>query len=752
MRRLPLGSKFSIGFLCLASLLCSATLHAQLILPISPRPPVSLSPPASPTQTFQVKQWTVSARVKDQAATVHLTQQILNTSSTAAEAQCLFPLPADAVVSGLTLLIDGKEVPGKLYKKEEARKIYEEIVRRERDPALLEYVGRDLFQTNVFPLPPQAERKVELRYQQFLKQDQGLTSLMLPLGASRYGSAPIGNLTVDVSLETSQPLKSIYSSTHQPTISRQGDKAATCHLEVQNVAAPTDFRLYFNSNADPVGLSLLGYKPVAGEDGYFLLLANPAVEAAGEQAAVPLEKTVLCIVDRSGSMAGEKMKQAQEALKFVLQRLRPGDLFNIIDYSDDVVAFRPELLRAEPKNIEEAVAYADRLRSGGSTNIDGALQTGLKMLSSAGKPQYVLFFTDGLPTAGEQNELKIAEHVKQFNVQQARLFNFGVGYDVNSRLLDRLSRDHRGLSVYVRPHENLETVVSSFFNRIGEPQLTDLQIQLTAQGTSDPAATIALQAYPRVLPDLFAGDQLVWVGRYSKGGDVQVTLRGKAGAAEKSYTLQAKLPVDPGETSGSFIEKLWAARRIGEIIDQLDLNGQNQELVDELVQLSMKHGIMTPYTSFLAQEDVSLADRKENLSRARTESEKLSISSGRDGFAQRAFKSRLQQAGSAPAAGNLPGFGSSNTTWNFESETREAAPRETLRQVQAKTFFLKQNRWYDSSLKEGDEQAAKQIRQFSDEWFALAAEKSGEYAPLLAQSGELVLQLGATTYHILPAE
>lgn len=737
MRRLSVLSRFSVFSLLLAtSLHAQIILHHQVIRPSVPTPPPS---------TFAIKLWNVTAQVKDQAAKVQISQGILNTSSQQAEAQLLFPLPADAAVSGLTLLIDGKEVPGKLYKKEEARKIYEEIVRRDRDPALLEYVGRELFQTSVFPLPPQGERKVELRYQQFLKQDQGMTSLLLPIGASRSGSTPIQHFTLDVTLETTQPLKSIYSSTHQPVVERQGDKAATCKLELKDVASTSDFRLFFNSTTDPVGLSLLGYKPVANEDGYFLLLANPELKPTD---AKPLDKTVLCIVDRSGSMSGEKIVQAREALKFVLQRLHPGDLFNIIDYSDDVASFRPELLRAEPQNIAEAVAYSDRLRAGGSTNIDGALQTGLKMLSQASQPQYVLFFTDGLPTAGEQNDLKISENVRLANAKQARLFNFGVGYDVNSRLLDRLSRDNRGLSVYVRPNENLETVVSSFYNRIGEPQLTDLQISLTPSGSSE---SLSLLSYPRILPDLFAGEQFVWVGRYSKGGDIQVVLRGKAGPDERTYTLQAKLPTVSADSSASFVEKLWANRRIGEIIDQLDLNGKNQELIDELVQLSMKHGIMTPYTSFLAQEDVSLADRFSNRERASRESEQLSIQGGRAGFAQRAYKSRLQQSINAPAAadanlgGSLPGLGE-------EKDESSADKRSTLRQIQSKTFFLKQNRWYDSNLKEGDEKSARQIRQYSDEWFALASEKSGEYAPLLAQSGELVLQLGNTTYHVLPAE
>lgn len=743
MRRLPFSFSFFFVFLSLVSVI-----QAQIIRPLPPTIPPT---PTHPATTFTINLWNITAQVKDQSAKVQISQQIQNTSSQQAEAQLLFPLPADAAVSGLTLLIDGKEVPGKLYKKEEARKIYEEIVRRDRDPALLEYVGRELFQTSVFPLPPQGERKVELRYQQFLKQDQGLTSLLLPIGGSQHGTTPIKKLTLDVSLETTQPLKSIYSSSHQPEITRQGDQGAICKLELQDVAATSDFRLYFNSTTDPVGLSLIGYKPVANEDGYFLLLANPAQTESRPADAKPLDKTILFVVDRSGSMSGEKIVQAREALKFVLQRLNPGDLFNIVDYSDEVAFFRPELIRAESQNIQEAVAYADRIRSGGSTNIDEALQTGLKMLTQAAQPQYVLFFTDGLPTAGEQNEQKIAERARQVNAKNARMFNFGVGYDVNSRLLDRLSRDHRGLSVYIRPNENIETVVSSFYNRIGEPQLTDLQIVLSQQGSTE---SIALQSYPRVLPDLYAGEQLVWVGRYSNGGDVQVTLRGKGGSQDQTFSLQAKLPAEASDNSTSFIEKLWATRRIGEIIDQLDLNGKNQELIDELVQLSMKHGIMTPYTSFLAQEETTLADRTANRNRAANESEKLSISGGEAGFAQRAFKSSLQQSNNA-----LPGLSEAGKAaapalgiavgLNNEKAEKD---RETLRQIQTKTFFLKQNRWYDSNLKEGDEKQAKQIKQYSDEWFDLAAANSGEYAPLLAQSGELVLKLGDITYHVLPAE
>ncbi|HLQ45746.1 MAG TPA: VIT and VWA domain-containing protein, partial [Planctomycetaceae bacterium] len=570
---------WSLVFAAFAVLFASVV-QAQVVI-IQHGPPIRLPPPSPrpmpPPSVYKVRTVEMQVSVKDQIASVQLSQVFQNVSSAVLEAQILFPMPENAAVSQLTLLVDGKELTGKLMRKDEARAVYESIVRQRRDPALLEYLGQGLFQTSVFPVPPQAERRVEIRYQQLLRHESGLTDLLLPIGTYKHAQHPIETLSVVMRVETSEPLKTLYSPTHAVETQRPDDRHAVCKLTLTNVTNPDDFRLLFGTERGAVGMNVVSYRPKDSEDGFFLMLASPDVRPE----AKPVPKTVVFVVDRSGSMTGQKFEQARGALKFLLQQLRPEDNFNLVVYDSAVESFRPELQRADEATIKAATGFVDGLYAGGSTNIDAALQTALAQLTDSKRPSYVLFLTDGLPTVGELNEQRIAAKAKEANKVNARLFNFGVGFDVNSRLLDRLSRDHRGQSVYVRPNENIEASVSSLYRKIGAPVLTDIAINVEFDAVI-PASTTPLisRTYPRQLTDLSQGEQLVWVGRYRQAGPAKVTLTGVAADARKTFSFPANFTAKSNDETFGFVEKLWATRRVGEIIDELDLHGHNQELVD----------------------------------------------------------------------------------------------------------------------------------------------------------------------------
>ncbi len=278
-----------------------------------------------------------------------------------------------AAISGLTLLVDGQELAGKLHPKDEARRIYENIVRQRKDPALLEYVGQGLYQTSVFPIPAGAERRVEIRYSQLLKKDTGLIEVLLPLGTAKQHQRAIERVAVKLRLETSEPLKTIFSPTHTLEVSRTDDRHASVQLNLAQVARPDDLRLFFNTTGNPVGLSVLSYKPRDNEDGYFALLATPDWQPPAAAQRVP--RTMLYVFDRSGSMSGAKFEQAKQALKFLVQQLQPEDTFNIVAYDSVVEAFRPELQKGDEAGRNAALAFVDGLFAGGSTNISGALGT-----------------------------------------------------------------------------------------------------------------------------------------------------------------------------------------------------------------------------------------------------------------------------------------------------------------------------------------------------------------------------------------
>lgn len=757
----------------------------HIIVPNRPQPV-----PVRPAPNFRVKKVDIQTSITDQIAKAQVSQVFQNVSNETIESQIMFPIPDNAAISDLTLLVDGKEFAGRLMKKEEARQVYEAIVRQRKDPALLEYMGQGLFQTSVFPIPPGAERTVEIRYQQLLRKDNGLIDLLVPIGTSKHSTRPVDSLNVTVRVNASDAIKTIYSPSHEVAIERPSDRTAVCKLTLSNVLAPDDFRLMYGQENGLVGMNVISYRPSKSEDGYFLMLASPELKRKEAKATA---KSVILVLDRSGSMNGQKIQQARAALKYFLNQLEPTDTFNIVAYDSAVESFRPELQRADAKTVQEALGFAEGIFAGGSTNIDGALQTGLGMLTAKGHPSYVLFLTDGLPTVGTRDEHQIAANAKKANQIGARMFNFGVGFDVNSRLLDRLSNDNRGQSVYVRPNEDIETHVANLYNKIGSPLLTDLKVVIDFDRetkTNEPANVS--RVYPKVVSDLFYGEQLVLVGRYRQGGAARINLTGQLAGEEQQFSFASEFTESSSDESNGFVERLWAIRRVGEIIDDLDLHGQNQELINELVQLSIKHGIMTPYTSFLADESIELSDRR-NRGLAANATRELERESGASGFLQRQIKGDFKSAsraagpqssadgaiplGAAPGQSGQPGFGGGGLGGGANAESGKQGGQlvqsfdafkrakdsqdgqknengqhaETnVVQLGQKTFFRKGGIWKDSVVTDDEEKKAIQIVQFSKEYFDLASRDGAKLAKYLVFDELVVMKLDGQTYQIVP--
>jgi Ca-activated chloride channel family protein len=771
-------------------LVAASAVRAQ-VFPVDRRPEVPIA------RSFDIKELALEGTVRDQVAQVQVRQTFHNPGSRDLEAEFLFPVPEDAGIQDFVLIADGKELPGRILPKEEARRIYEGIVRSKKDPALLEYMGRGLVRTSVFPIPPGADRSVTLRYTQVLRRDRDVVELSYPLGVAKFASRPVGRLLIDVKIEGKAPIKTLYSPGHDVRIERSGDREARVRLDQSDVIPTADFRLLMTMAEGDVAATVLSTRPSAGEDGYFLLLASPRVPRPD---AKPKAKTVVCVLDKSGSMSGRKIEQARGALRFVLENLREGDLFNIITYDDQIENYKPELQRFDDRTREDARRFVDRIEAGGSTNIDGALRAALEMLRDDGQPSYVLFLTDGLPTSGETKETVIAAHAKEANRVKARLFAFGVGDDVNARLLDRLSGGHGGTSEYVRPGEDIEAKVSRFYARLTSPVLTDIRVAFEGTDIS--------RTYPKDLPDLFEGGQIVWVGRYRDSGKVRVKLDGKVGGETQTLETTGEL-AEPGRGSSyAFVERLWAVRRVGSILDEVDLHGSNRELIDELVDLSKKYGILTPYTSFLADENqVQTATREELRQKTQSSLDSFGMMGGAIGVGQRANKqaylgrergvdalaaapvlapapaaapeARSHQLGESivvgrsiaarPASAGAPALStapsSGPTTLAAVPAAHATAPGQvalakslegkdvavaTVRTVGAKTFFKRGDAWVDSSVKPDQESKATVVVQFTDEYFQLAKDKGTERNVYLTFNEAVVVELDGTVYRINP--
>lgn len=734
--------------------------------PHPPHPPIPVPPP-QPAVSYKIKELAVQAKITDQVARVNVSQSFVNTGSRQMEVSFIFPLPYDGAIDQLTLLVDGKEFPAKLLPAKDARAIYESIVRKNKDPALLEWIGTGMFQTSVFPVPPGAERKVTLRYNQLCRKDHTLTDFLFPLSTAKYTSQAVEKIDFRVAIESSAEIKNVYSPTHAIEIQRPDGKHATISYTRNNEIPGSDFRLFYDIAAGEVGTSLLSYRPRESEDGFFLLLASPQIKAA--DAARP-PKTVIFVVDRSGSMSGKKIEQAKSALKFVLDNLREGDLFNIVAYDNAVESFRPELQKYDEPTRKAAIGFVEGIYAGGSTNIDGALSTALAQLKDNSRPNYVIFLTDGIPTAGETNEGKLVTLTKSRNQINARLISFGVGYDVNSRLLDRISRANRGQIEYVRPDENIEASVGRLYSKISSPVMTDVAIKIEQDELKPEDGAAVNRVFPKDVVDLFEGEQLVLVGRYRKGGHAKVTITGNVAGQQQKLDFPAELSTKSADESYGFVEKLWAMRRIGDIIDELDLNGHNDELIKELVQLSTTHGILTPYTSFLADDQNDFRQLTTNARRANDNLQLLERADGKAGFVQRAEKKRFQSAQSAapasapgPAkdeAGRASGFGAGGVApgaaFYRDAESDREVAANGLRNIGNKAFYQrgadKAKRWVDSTVTEEMEKKAKRVTQFSEEYFKLAQQHNRLMSQYLAFDEPILVNIDGQAWFIDPAE
>jgi len=549
----------------------------------------------------------VSVRVTGRISLVEVEEWFENHGGGLGEGDYLYPLPGEAVFSNFSLFQGDQELRGETMDADRARAIYEEIVRRKRDPALIELAGHGLVRARVFPINPGETRKITLRYTQVLGRAGDALAFRYAAGGrygidgsggndGRRGPRPVREaapLQFTMTVDSAGQFRDPFSPTHDVTVTRREGR-----ITVRPTGALSgDFALFLPFAERVVGLTVVTHRP-SGEDGYFMLTLSPEDVRAGGQ---PRDLTV--VVDVSGSMSGDKLEQARAALHQLLNSLRgvdrgPADRFRLIQFSSAVRAHATDWTVAGAAALRDAHAWVDGLQANGGTNIAGALTEAFRLESPAGRLPLVVFMTDGLPSVGEQNPERIAAQAEQ-DRGNARLFAFGIGYDVNTYLLDRLSAAARGVTEYVEPDESVESAVGALVARIQHPVLTDLAL--------DAAVRIA-EVYPERLPDLFAGDELVVFGRYAgTSREGRVTVRGSRAGRAEQYGTTTAFPA--GEDGNDFIPRLWAARKIGVLQQAIRLHGANPELIEEIRETALRYGLLSEYTAYLVQEPTQVADR-----------------------------------------------------------------------------------------------------------------------------------------------
>ncbi|HEX8456691.1 MAG TPA: VIT and VWA domain-containing protein [Pyrinomonadaceae bacterium] len=676
-----------------------------------PRPPRSPRlPPALPVKSIKL-----DTKINGQVATTHVEQIFRNDTDLTLEGTYFFPIPETASVSEFAIWDGDRRLVGEVRSREEARRIYDEIVRKQRDPGLLEYAGKDLFQASIFPIPPRSDKKLELTYTQVLRAESGTVSYRYPLGTN-HNLAPIGQVSGALEIEGNKPLRNIYSPSHAVDVrpSQNGQSARVSFETVGAGREPQDFQLFYTLSGEDFGLSLLAHRE-PGKDGYFLLMISPKDNWAESEYTA---KDIVFVIDTSGSMAEEgKMEKARAAMLFGVRTLRAGDRFNVISFAGEEHLMESGLIEADERGRGRGIEFVRRLQPTGGTNINGALQAALKQFDASDRPKMVVFMTDGLPTVGVTQPQRIIDNARTARTGNTRVFTFGVGYDVNTTLLDSVASENGGTADYVEPKEDLELKVSNFFAKVSYPVLTDLALDMGGVETD--------LIYPRALPDLFRGAQVTLLGRYRNAADmrgVSLRLTGRSNRERRTFTYEnLRFPVNSEEND--FLPRLWATRRVGWLMEQIRANGEARELRDEVVDLGTRYGIVTPYTSYLALEpgaqeansnvvtrmiDGTGAARR-TAPRAKTQSAATGSGGGGAPMAvEVAPPPPTPEATPAP----LPTTGAAavkdskreralreSVRAEEEDSTLAASRRDAMRKVADKTFYLREGIWTDADFK-----------------------------------------------------
>jgi Ca-activated chloride channel family protein len=712
----------------------SLALAQDPVVTVEPEPPINIEPPIWRMEGLEIPYQRVDVTIEDQVATTHIEQLFRNPNDWMLEGTYFFPLPPDAAVSQLTMWVNGEPIEAKILKKEEAREIYDEIVRQLRDPALLEYVGTDAIQANVFPIPPMDERLVEIEYTTLLPAENGLIHYRFPQTADLYTNAPLGEQSIRVEVTSQEPIRTIYSPSHKVAVTRDGEFKAVVGYEDSNVRPEQDFELYYTVSPEAIGLNLLTYKE-AGEDGFFLMLVTPGIETADTVVA----KDVILVIDTSGSMDGVKLTQAQQAASYVVEHLNAEDRFNIVSFNTGTYLYEPQLVpAAEPGSYEQ---FINSLEAVGGTNISEALLEAAALVDRE-RPSTIIFLTDGLATEGIDDTTLLLEAVEAQMPRNARIFAFGVGNDVDTMLLDTLAQNHRGVTTYVRPGQAIDEAVSGFYAKVGSPVLTDISLD-----TGDVRAS---QIYPTQLPDLFAGSQLVLAGRYRDGGPATITLRGTVNGEEQVFRFDDQRFMEEG--GQPFIPRLWATRAIGHMMQEIRLHGEDDELVQSIVNLSTRYGIITPYTSFLIEEDdIARAGAAPlNDEFAMEEAADMLAAPTQVAGAQAVDRAAMEsEMAAAEAPMEVVVTRTVTETVAVEGEGADASGYQSQPLVVSaggKTFFQRQGILVDSAF-DPDAGEPEVIPFASDAYFDLLSDypESGQY---LALAEEILVVLGEQAYRI----
>ncbi len=672
----------------------------SLFLLAAVEPPRIIPPPQPPPPIFwtelKAKEIQLEVNLKDPQGEVILRIFFHNPYPNATgEGVVLIPLPETAVIDRLMMEMDGVELSGELLDRAKAEQIYESIVRRRKDPAILTYFSPRVLQAKIFPIAPDQTRSLTIRYITMANVVRNMRDLSIPLTPA-LAEKPSA-LKIRVFLSAPVPLRNVYSPSHSVQVFHKDERSA--EISYQETFGESMFRLMYTLSQEPMDAHFLSYR-IAGDDGYFLLFLNPEIPREEHLQA----KDIAFIIDISGSMAGTKLEQAKQALQNILDRLGREDRFNIFAFASTVEQFSPQWERGNDLNLEKAKRFVNRLDASGGTNISSALERAFLLPTHTNRPTYLLLLTDGNPTEGISDWNSLIAWARKQNESKFHIYAFGVGDDVNIPFLDKLAEENGGTAQYTSRITEVEVKVSQLYEQVRSPVLSRITIDWEGAEVFD--------VYPKKIIDFFAGKTISIAGRFGAGSHLGLSLKGWLGEKQKAFRFSFPLPRESEEYR--FLPRVWAGRKIGHLINEIRMYGHSEEKVRSIIDLSKRYGILTEYTAFLVEEPRPIV---------------------------RALRM-------APAQGEAAMEEAQALKEYTEITREEKMETGTVLTVGDQTFARRDDRWVTLRY---EQQPTKKIPLFSDEYFDLW-KRHPELAPILALGKGCIFEFQGIFYELVSEE
>jgi len=555
-------------------------------------------------QPLWLKTYTANVTITDQIAVTHVDQTFKNETASRLEGIFIFPLPQGAIVTELALWINGVRVVASIKEKDTARAIYESVVRRTIDPALLEYMGNNVFKLSVFPIEANgnamSERRIEITYAELLPYASRSADYRFFMKTVNLSPKAVQRAAVSYTLTSQKKILSLFSPTYESSpayvVTKTSDYKYQGVFGSENSDFDKDFELVYQFESKAFSLNHLTYVPSAtspmffdstGDKPYYLLWVTTP------DSAKILAKNVVFIADVSSSMAGTRIAQVKSALKAMVSMLNKTDKFNIVAFSTGPQLFAQGLLPADSTNMTAAGNFINQLTELGLTNMDGAFKAGLASAWNDTSVNTIVFLTDGKPTwPVSSTPLSVRDTVRANNKKAVAVYTFGIGDEIDGPFLTQLAQENGGSATMIGTDTVITSVLANFMKTISYPLIKNCSVTYGGLQT--------FEVLPNPLPNLVATTQLTILGRYSGTGTYTVSFNGKTGKDSMQFAQPLTFP-----SSGAnqpFVPRMWASAKINSLLDQIALYGASAELINPVKALGLKYSIVTPYTSLIAVE------------------------------------------------------------------------------------------------------------------------------------------------------